>query len=453
MSRYNFVVISRQESVLLRVEEVATSKNFLCKTYISFAEMSLDPIEISPVSVIILDTRYSGFNAETAIKNVRSVGPTSRIIGIFADPVDIKKTTELKRFGLDFLLLEKELFGSLKFEFVVSQVLSGSYYGVPVSAFGEGAVLSFPLFHFMPINRKFIPFLPAGRELTAEKVKAIASADAIYLKRENAGDYMAWILARGESAQDLQTGANFLAFSVAYFELMMSLRDQIGESNFAEGQKLYERCLHLTGEMLRLLLLKNDLQHPIRHGLALGNSIVDRAPVIAAYAGMLSHLTKVGDPREVMMACLMGGVALLDFPTEIIDKVNSAGIDVLTAEQRNDYERYPYTSVYICGNRKIPLPEKVRNIIIHRHERADRTGFPKKVLPGQIPHESFLIHFAGVIENLYRKKADFKTPFREMLVQEFDDLSPFYDKEYTTDFVKILQNTFQIKAKRLNRLK
>jgi response regulator RpfG family c-di-GMP phosphodiesterase len=63
-----------------------------------------------------------------------------------------------------------------------------------------------------------------------------------------------------------------------------------------------------------------------------------------------------------------------------------------------EYKRHPERSVNLLLNRKIPIPDRIRSIIVSTHEQADGKGFPQKTPPEKIPSESFLIQFSVLLD-------------------------------------------------------
>ena len=122
---------------------------------------------------------------------------------------------------------------------------------------------------------------------------------------------------------------------------------------------------------------------------------IERSPAIAAYAGLLSLTKEIGKAEDVVLSAMLCDIGFLELKPTIAHKLRD-GIE-LNAEEKEYYGRISLVSLNRCLSRKIPIPEKMKPIIVAAYERADGKGIQQ--LEGRsVPIEAQLIHFCRLVD-------------------------------------------------------
>lgn len=340
----------------------------------------------------------------------------------------------LKKSGANFILLEEDFVGSSKPEFAASLKLHGSWIPVKGSELKLGTSSPADLFYFMPLNRKFVPFMSKGQLIDESKHQKMLKAEELYIKRDQNDLFNEYIkINTDESAAGLASRCRrqYQSMTVAFKDLVLLLSDQSEGASFLKGKELYDRCHRLADDFMTSLGSVGEAWAVVNNAGFDDLTPVDRSPAIAATAGLISLMSGIGDSTEVFLAALFSDIGLLEVSPNIIMSWKNGNLDKLTGADRTQYESHPNLSVNRILSRKIPLPEKIKQIVLYTHERCDQKGFPsrpaiiEKILP-----ESQLIQLAEMMDSSL--KVDFgvqKKPAdqvrKEILEREKSSLGAF----------------------------
>ena len=179
---------------------------------------------------------------------------------------------------------------------------------------------------------------------------------------------------------------------------MFLITDAENTNTDKEAKWLSDRCDILSNQLLMTLSKVGEAWDVVNNSSIGEMGSVERAPTIGAYASLISFLTSVGDPRDVMMASLLSDVGMLQLHPEISKKLReSSDLAKLSSDERREYELHPSESLHLCEQKKIQLSDKVKNIILCSHEQISGKGFPNHK-KDKIPEEAMLLQFCELID-------------------------------------------------------
>jgi HD-GYP domain-containing protein (c-di-GMP phosphodiesterase class II) len=125
---------------------------------------------------------------------------------------------------------------------------------------------------------------------------------------------------------------------------------------------------------------------------------VERSPAISAMAGLISMNLEKINTEGTILAGLLSDIGSLLLPPALLKKIRQGKMNELTKEELAKYQQHPIYSINKCLEKKVPLTDDLKNIMMSTHEKMDRTGFPKKMGSGEISKESQLLHFCEIVD-------------------------------------------------------
>lgn len=396
------VIASFKDPIRKRIQEIAKDYSY------TFCEIS-GPEEFIENQV----ANRSGFIvcSATQVLAKNEIAGMTQVVRQFAKDafivmvVDGKMTPEdaefVKRSGANLILLEGDALNSPKIDLVASQKIRYKYLPIKISEFRPDTKLTCDLFHLMPLNKKYFKLVNKGQIISREKFDKLTPFGEIYIRKEEIDLFAKYVQENHTEEKSRVTSkcrAQLLSLTVTYIDLILIILDQSEYASYLHGKELYEHCEKLAGEVLSSLSATPD-PWDIINNTALGEfGSIERGPSVAAYAGLLSFHSKVGNPTEMMVAALLMNVGLLDLAPKIVRKLRN-GIDVVfTEEEKQDFEKHPIISINRVLGRKLQVTEAIKQAILGSHERIDGEGFPHGWRGEKVPRESMLLQLAEIID-------------------------------------------------------
>ncbi len=311
-------------------------------------------------------------------------------------------TAFIKKSGADSVLLEDEFYNTTKPEFLCAQKLHGQFVPVKTSELVPNKPVEMNIYHLMPLNRKLVKIMAPGEVLDSKKLDRINTIGEFYISRNEVNAFQRYI----EKYQDRSAAgllsrcrATHLYLTVTYKNLVQLLTDQSETASYKEGKELSDLCYTLASDLIMSLSSAGDTWAVINNAAFDDMTAIDRVPAIASVAGIFSLLTGIGQPNDVMVAALLADIGLLELPPRGLHALRAEGPKGLKEEDYKTYTNHPKLSINQVLSRKIPLTDKMKEIIMCTHERTDQKGFPNQPTPRKIPQESMLIQFAEKLDS------------------------------------------------------
>ncbi len=394
-SRLHFLCLSPDSKAQARCRDLASEFQY---------SFSLDEKAFDQIQFILVHSLHLASPDEISqnIIQIRNRHKEGFICAVISERTSAEALALVKNSGASLILFEKEFFETSQLEYLASQIIRGFYIPVKLSEFPKESVLEFSLYHLLPLNQKLLPILPKGSPLTGDRLKKLESIGEVFVRRDEIDRYRGYIEARPDvSSAGLHSRcrALYLSFCSAHSQLLFMLMDQGENSSFKESKWLYDRCVILAQDLLVSLSSVGEAWEVVNNASLGEFGSVERAPTVAAYAGLLSFLSSTGEPVEVMMAALLSDVGMLDLKPSILKKIRASNDTTgLSQAERAEYQQHPVISVSHCLSRNLPLTSEVQEIILCSHEKVDGTGFPYSKPGNEIPFEAMLVQFSELID-------------------------------------------------------
>ncbi|WP_413289021.1 HD-GYP domain-containing protein [Bdellovibrio sp. HCB337] len=414
---FDLVAISTNQSFIQRCAHLASRFSFDFSHYDNPDTFSNDTTDAGSVKCFILDcTKFSNIHeAAGPIQVARQMMDKSYIICILDARVKPEQMELLKKSGANLIILDTEFTSNSKLEFITSQVIKSAYLPIKVTDLILDSSLEAPLYMLMPKNQKYLKVYKPGLNIGNEFLCRYEDADELYLHRNDVSKWLEYVKSfpADEEHQEVRNcRAQFIKLQQVFLDLVLILSDQTSSTSFSDGKLLFEDCKKFTKDLLTSL---EKVRYPwqIINNSSVGDfGSVERGTAIAAYAGLLSRKSNIGEPERVMLAALLSDIGILLLSPAATEKIREQKAGKLSAEEKMEFEKHPIFSVNQILSKRIPLDDDVRNMIMLSHERTDQKGFPNQPSPNKITEDSALVRLSQEIDQcLTIRMGDIKKDF------------------------------------------
>lgn len=389
-------VISNNERFRRRAELVARFFDFEFRLFNNDEDFFSNSGDYKGISCVVLDCSELTKPNEVAgqVQVAKQAAPESYILTVVSSKLSPEDARIVKTSGASLVIMENEYFSSSKPEFILSQVIRSTYFPIKALDLVQGSEVSFPIFHLLSVNKRFLKVAKPGYKVGKDFLEKYADVGDLYLQRS---DLPAWVQytnlhsTEGAESHLRKCRLRFLQLNQSFLNLILLITDQSSAASFAQGRELFEVCEGFASDLLDSMA---DLPDPwsVISNSAIGDfGSVERAPAIAAYAGILSSQARMGNPKEVMIGALLADIGFLDLSPSTTEKVRQNRLNDLNAEEKMEYQKHPIYSLNQCLSRKLPLSEDIKEIIIQSHERMDQRGFPHHVRSDKLNEAGMLV--------------------------------------------------------------
>jgi response regulator RpfG family c-di-GMP phosphodiesterase len=307
----------------------------------------------------------------------------------------------LKKSGAQVVISEDHFFHTIEPEFIASLKIHGQWLPIKGSELVTGKKIPLSLYHFMPLNKKFVLFAQADTELDQGKVEKAKKVGEVYFHREDFEIFQKYVTENEDkSASGLAARCRhqYMSAIVLFKELGLLLTDISEQANFQRGKELLERCYSIADDFVMTLGAIGDSWSIVNNAGFDDITPIDRAPAIGATASLMSLMTSIGNPTEIFLCAMLADLGLLELPPSALKPVMEGLFDDLKGETFDLYQKHPLYSVNRVLSRKLPLDEKTKNIILATHEKVNGKGFPSRLEKDRVPLESQIIHLAELVD-------------------------------------------------------
>ncbi|OFZ56023.1 MAG: hypothetical protein A2428_13170 [Bdellovibrionales bacterium RIFOXYC1_FULL_54_43] len=424
-------IITDSDAAIARCRAVGEQFEYRLKEWRTLDQF-LEGQEI-PRVVVAYVSNASQEGAAEAAQVVRYKCRDSFIICVVPDRLGREVAAFVKKSGAHLILLAEELHQTSKLEYACTQVVKADYLPIKTADLMPGQAIPFDIYHLLPIRQKFLKFAFEGDTLNQEKISKATEVGELYIKKMSAEKFNLYTNSNPDrSARGLarRCRSQFLALYSSYAQLVLLLTDQSEYASFKEGESLLKRCRDLGSELMITLGEFGNAWEIVNNSTIGEFGSTERAPAVAAYAALFGLQIDIAGISDIMIAALLSELGLLLLPPDISVKLRAQELDQLSPEQRRIYELYPQKSLDIVLGRKLPVDEKLRELLISTHERADETGFPRKLPARRISEGAQLVHFCRLFDQktviaMGKARVDREDVRREIIRQELQNPSRF----------------------------
>lgn len=392
------ISISVKDHFLNRLKEAV---DFTQSPWVSYEALD-DVIDVSGkltpklilISVVDIEAKEE---VAGQVQTLRQFFADAFILVLAAKRMSLSDALFVKKSGGNFVILAPAYLTTIRLEYILNQVVKTSFIPVGADDFKEGTVLDFAVYTRLKLNNKIVPVIHPGTLINQPRLDKLKLAEDLQVRRSQVELFSKYINDQQDSSAtgvsrrcrvQLQTLANI------HVNLVLTLTDQAESGSFGKGKDLIQKFSELCDNLLKNLIQVLDPWEIIDRSIFGSMGVTDRSMVIACLAALTSFRTHVGDPKDILMAGLFCDLGLLDLSPASLNYINTLeGRKRLILDDLQIYQSHPVISLNALLERKLQLSEKVKEIILCTHEKADRTGFPNQVLPEKIPIESFLLMF------------------------------------------------------------
>lgn len=437
---FDFGVITSQPALVARCEFISKEFSFSLKIWKNLEDFMAEPAECRALMASCVEAEGLYQPAEFA-QCLRFHAPSSFVICIVSRSLKKDVAVFVRKSGADMVLLDNEVDETSKIEFVVSQTVRARYMPFKVSDLVPETPLFFDIYHLLPQRQKFLKFALSGDTVSAEKIQKLNQVGELYVARADATQFDEYIKSLNDHSvlgQQRRCRSQFLLLSAKFLDLLVLLSDQGSSNSYGEGQSLTAYLRTLVGDLLSCMGTGLRVSETVNTSVIGQFGSLERSPAIAAYAGVFALHMEL-DTTDVMLAALMSDLGLLFVPPSVTKSLRDENLSGLKKDLLDEYRRYPLVSLDTVLNRKLMVEERVRKIMLAKHERADGTGFPHQVSSIRIPIEAQLIQLC---EQLDRKSllrlGQARVPFADVKRELFSRLNQ--DGRFSPAFVsKVMQ--------------
>lgn len=402
--RLNFLCLSPNAEVLQRCQLLAKESDYSFLSFPSALEALPLKDKFEFIQFILLDLSHihEKENLPHSVNLLRKTFKESFICTVLDPQIADADAKAVKSAGANLVMKQTGVVRTSRLEYVSSQVIRASFVPVKLADFPRDCVLEFTLFHLMTLNQKLVAILPKGSPLTENRIKKLEDVTEVFIRRDEIDLYRNYVETHPDSSEKglkSRCRARFLSFANAHTQLMFWLMDEAEKSSYKEAKWLLGRCEFAAKDLLPSVSSTAESWEIINASSIGEFGSLERAPTVAAYAGLLSLLATWGEPLESMIGALLADFGILELPPAITAKMKYLSNPVQLADaDYEEYKKHPAASVELFEALNFRLSDRTKEIILATHERADGQGFPKGILEEQIPPEAMAIQFSEKID-------------------------------------------------------
>lgn len=403
MKRVEFAFIGTSEIILKRCQSICETYDYGFDHCASVDSLFEKELTFSKTQFFVLSALDTHNNSEIAgmVQILKQTSPDSFCVICVDSKIAPASLEFIKKSGANLLLIESEISSTCKLEFAASQMISSAYLPIKVSELAIDTIINLDLYFILPLNKKFLPFIRKNTLVNQERLLLLKEMTELYIKREDLELWMEYTrLNENKTAMSLsrRCRAQFLSLSIIFCDLVLAVSDRSEYTSFTNGKILYQKCQELSSDLLTTLSALGNAWEVVDQSAINSISPIERSPAIACYAGLLSLGSGFGDPQEVMISALMADIGLLEVGPKLLKQINDNDFANLHPEDKGIYQNHPTASLNQLLSRKVPVPEKMKAIILNSHENFNQKGFPNHPRPDKIPPESFILQMCEMID-------------------------------------------------------
>jgi response regulator RpfG family c-di-GMP phosphodiesterase len=435
-TQFNIGLITSDEVVLKRCKSVCAEFNYTLNHWTSLEAYIEQTASCSLLIVSAYNDKIKEESSASAQENMqvlRQYSPNSLLVCIVDNVIPKLQAAEVKKCGANWILFRHEVTETCKLEFIASQNLRATYIPVKINELVADSTLTFDLYHLLPLNKKFLKFIREGSVLDGKQMTKFSGIGEVYLHRDQIESFSKYVhehpmASAGGVASRCR--AIFHALCSSYTALVMHLTDQSQFASYNEGEELLKKVRQLSDSLLETLGAVGNAWDIVNQSAIGEFGSVERAPVVAAYAAIFGLEMDMERINEMMLAALLSELGLLYLPPGAAKKIRDEKVESMTPEETMAFQQYPLKSLNVALERKLGMPEKMRDLILCIHEQADGKGFPGKKSGSKIPEHSQLIQFCEQFDRktlirMGRQRVDAATAREELIKQELRNLNRY----------------------------
>jgi response regulator RpfG family c-di-GMP phosphodiesterase len=378
--------------------------------------------DVTLVFVPVMDIKNES-QMSARVQTIKYGAPDAWIVVIGDKKISQEGAEFLKKSGAQVVISEDRFFNTIEPEFIASLKIHGQWLPIKASELAPDKTIPFTLYHFMPLNKKFVVFAPSNTTLDHSKIEKAKKVGEVYFRRDDFDLFQRYVTEnedRSAAGLTARCRHQYMSAIVLFKELGLLLTDISEQASFQKGKELLSRCHAIADDFVMALGTVGDAWSIVNNAGFDDLTPIDRAPAIGAMASLMGLLIGVGNPTQIFLCAMIADLGLLDLPPTCLKIIQTGQFQELKGEAFELYRMHPLISINRLLSRKLPLDEKTRNIVLATHEQVNGKGFPNSLEKERILIESQLIHLAEILDGALKvqegkERRDPKVAMRSVL--------------------------------------
>ena len=380
-------------------------------------------LDIPDVCVIANATDNADFESLDFLSTITQRMSPSKIVYILCDSASVnkkdKKVDYEKRRKLG---IEKVFFYPQERELSLNEIFMLSPLEIPTSKLDLNAMMkvsirdvdseeSFPfdIFIYLSRNKKILALRRHGAKIEMGLKDKLAK-DARYFLLVRRGDYQLYQKQITERLKKVSQDGN-LSLAQKTLVVRQEIRTLVHELFAAEnlspeeGQRIVDNFKSVAEEYIESVGGAKDVHDRLRTLTAQIMSNQTHTMNTSAYAAMFGMMYGILDVEALSLAGMLHDIGYYKLPMDVVAAAER-GENTISAEQMEVFRKHPELALEVIAERKLPVKESVRKIILQHHERANGSGFPKGLKADEIDEMAKIVAFADVFDEMTSLHAD-----------------------------------------------
>lgn len=262
-----------------------------------------------------------------------------------------------------------------------------------------GQVIDFDLYIYLPLNKKYVCYVPAGDIITEEKLrklkeKKLQTAYVSLDEMQKFKQYLKNLFSEGPSSESTtekverrQRQARNILFGI--------FSSQGKEGTFDQGKAVTADCTNLIQDFM-----KTKQNGPILQKIL---EVFDDSVGVYSHASRVSNLCVlfsmvlgIGKPEVAGMAGLMHDLGEALLPKHLI----GVPYETMNSSDQTEYKKHIEHTFEMIKRQKVILSDPIRKAIEQHHERINGSGYPKGMTGDRMTPEAQVLALADEFDYL-----------------------------------------------------
>lgn len=295
------------------------------------------------------------------------------------------------------------------------------------------AQITFNLYVNLPLNKKYILYRRAGGQVETQRLERLTEGNVtnFFIEKKDYNEFVRYVAKRLCALVGPNEGPNRKAMETAAKAILSSTLEQNDPSIAAA---MMANLKDITGMIIENSLESVDVRtKKLYHRLALladKGTDFQKHPVNAASLAVLITFG-IGYSREqilmdVAMAALLHDLGLSRVPPKVAASAHDPL--ALAIQEREWIYKHPRLSVDILEEKRIPVSELSKTLILQHHEEFNGSGYPNGLRGFAINELSQILRIADEIDQLF---VDLSAPSSPLKIRVVELLRRFSEQKVT----------------------
>lgn len=329
------------------------------------------------------------------ISKTKELFPSAFILPITKVQLTEDMLIDFRDHGASAVILEEELYTSSKLEYFTSQIIRTTFLPIKAVDILPGSIVPFNLYTLLEVNKRFVKLYGDGGVIDKDRHERYKKhGTEWFIRRQDIGLYKKYLEEYRPSGNTMESECRYayLQLKVDFMNLVIILTDSSTLGSYADGKKLLERCEKSAANLVDVVTKIKNIDDVLERTSFMDFGSIERTPGLVLTVGSYAHKLGLSDLNDLIFSTLISDIGFIRLPYDVNRKIKS-GVLNFNEQEEALYESHPRASINILLNRKLPLSDRIKEIVLSTHERSDKKGFPMRIAPERIPLESQIIQF------------------------------------------------------------